>query len=200
MPHPHQPADRRASALVTELLVALQRDRLIPRFVDSYVEEHRRYALQAHPARYRELLALLTREALIALTLRALEGAANPGASPKPRLRKAPHSSGRTFRRDFLTALAHQQGWSAGDSLEFQADLRLYEDLLARRPASRRAPKALEAADHPFVDRAAILLDPSFLEQARVAATRALLELDRLADEVTSRVLARPASSKLSSR
>jgi hypothetical protein len=200
MPDPRQPAESRASALVAELLVALRRDRLIPRFVDSYVEEHRRYALQAHPTRYRELLVLLTREALIALTLRALEGAANPRASPKSRLQKAPHSSRRTFRRDFLTALAHQQGWTAGDSLEFQADLRLYEDLLARRPASRRAPNALEAADHPFVDRAAILLDPSFLEQARVAASRALAELDRLAAEITSRVLAPPASGKLAPR
>ncbi len=190
MPDLSKPGDRGASALAAELLAALQRERLIPRFVASYVEEHRRYALQTHPTRYRELLTLLAREALIVLTLRALENVARPAASGRPRARKSPRPSGRIFRRDFLTALAHQQGWTAGDSLEFQADLRLYEDLLARRPLSRRATKSFEAADHPFVDRAAILLDPSFLEQARVAASRALADLERVATDITSRVLA----------
>lgn len=200
MPDLSKAGDRGAAALAAELPAALQRERLIPRFVASYVEEHRRYALQTHPTRYRELLTLLAREALIVLTLRALENVAKPAASGKLRARKSPHSSGRIFRRDFLTALARQQGWTAGDSLEFQADLRLYEDLLARRPLSRRATKAFEAADHPFVDRAAILLDPSFLAQARVAASRALADLERLATDVTSRILTSPASGKHSSR
>ncbi len=200
MPDPRKPGDRGASALAAELLVALQRERLIPRFVDSYVVEHRRYALQTHPTRYRELLALLTREALIVLTRRALENAATPGAASKLHARKSSPSSGRTFRRDVLTALARLQKWTAGDALEFQADLRLYEDLLARRPLSRRAPKPLEAADHPFVDRAAILLDPSFLEQARVAASRALVELERVAADITSRVLRSFATGKPGSR
>jgi hypothetical protein len=196
MPDPRKPGDRGASDLAAELLAALQRDRLIPRFADSYVVEHNRYALQTHPTRYRELLTLLAREALIVLTLRAMESAARPETSPKTRARKSPRSSGRTFRRDFLNALARRQGWTAGDSLEFQADLRLYEDLLARRPAARHARKPFEAADHPFVDRAAILLDPSFLEQARVAASRALGELERTATNIASRVLASPASGK----
>ncbi len=200
MPDAPKPGDRAASELAAELLAALQRERLIPRFVDSYVVEHRRYALQTHPTRYRELLALLTREALLVLALRALEHASKPAASSKPRARKSPRSSGRIVRRNFLTALARQQGWTAGDSLEFQADLRLYEDMLARRPLSRRTRKSFEATDHPFVDRAAILLDSSFLEQARVAASRALGELERVAAEITSRILASPPSAKHGSR
>jgi hypothetical protein len=62
--------------------------------------------------------------------------------------------------------------------------LQLYEELLARAAAPRRSRKPFEAANHPFVDRCAFLLDSSFLENARVAASRALSELDSLAAQV----------------
>lgn len=186
MPLDKQSAREIPSQLAKRLAAALVEERIVPRFVDTYVVEHLRHTLQVHPARYRELLGLLLREALLAMTACALaeaEGdnrrAGAPRGFPRPQ----------TFRREFLGALARQQNWSAGDSLEFQSELRLCESLLKRRPGARRSRKAFEAADHPFVDRCAILLDPSFIEQARIAASRALAQIERLTLQITEEVL-----------
>ena len=59
--------------LSQRLAEGLQRERIVPRFVDSYVVEHGRHALQVHASLYRDLLELLRREALLAVTARALE-------------------------------------------------------------------------------------------------------------------------------
>ena len=176
--------------LVQRLTEGLQRERIIPRFVDSYVVEHGRHALQAHASLYRDLQALLQREALLAVTARALEitysePLAAGKAKPRPMLRKEAAS----FRRKTLAALTKQKKWSAGDALDFQTDLQMYEDLLARNSSARRSRKPFEAANHPFVDRCAFVLDSSFLEKARVAASRALNELENLAGHVTGSVL-----------
>lgn len=176
--------------LVQRLTEGLQRERIVPRFVDSYVVEHGRYALQVHASLYRDLLELLQREALLAVTARALEIAyAEPlsasRAKPRPMLRK----DAATFRRKFLATLTRQHKWSAGDALDFQTDLQLYEDLLARNTTARRSRKPFEAANHPFVDRCAFLLDSSFLEKARIAASRALNGLENLAEQVAASVL-----------
>src|SRR5580698_8179326 len=135
-----------AAALAARLVEGLQRERIVPRFVDSYVVEHGRHALQVHAALYRDLLELLQREALLAVTARALEIAyAEPlpagRAKPRPMLRK----DAVAFRRKFLSALTRQQEWSAGDALDFQTDLQMYEDLLARNSSSRRTRKPFEA-------------------------------------------------------
>ena len=176
--------------LAQRLAEGLQRERIVPRFVDSYVVEHGRHALQVHASLYRDLLDLLQREALLAVTARALEITyAEPlpagRAKPRPMLRK----DGVAFRRKFLAALTRQQKWSAGDALDFQTDLQMYEDLLARNTSARRNRKPFEAANHPFVDRCAFLLDSSFLEKARVAASRALNDLENLTAQVTGSVL-----------
>jgi hypothetical protein len=176
--------------LVQRLTEGLQRERIVPRFVDSYVVEHGRHALQVHASLYRDLLELLQREALLAVTARALEITyAEPlpagRAKPRPMLRK----DAVTFRRKFLAALTRQQKWSAGDALDFQTDLQIYEDLLARNSSTRRNRKPFEAANHPFVDRCAFLLDSSFLEKARMAASRALNDLENLAAQAAGSVL-----------
>jgi hypothetical protein len=172
-----------------QLAEALLRERIVPRFVDSYVEEHGRYGLQVHAALYRDLLALLQREALIAMAVRALEVATTEppparGKKSRPMLRKDVV----VFRRKFLNALARQQKWSISDALDFQRDLQMYEVLIARTGTSRRR-KPFEAANHPFVDRCAFLLDSSFMEKARMAASRALTEVETLSAKVTADVL-----------
>jgi hypothetical protein len=187
--------------LALRLTEALHRERVIPRFVDSYVVEHGRHALQVHAALYRDLLALLNREATLALSARALEVAsAEPlpagRGKPRPMLRK----DAVVFRRKFLAALTKQQKWSAGDALDFQSDLQLYEELLARNASTRRFRKPFEAANHPFVDRSAFVLDSSFLEKARVAASRALNELEALAAKITGAVLQQQFSAPKSVR
>jgi hypothetical protein len=175
--------------LCVRMTEALLRERIVPRFVDSYVEEHGRYGLQVHAALYRDLLGLLHREALLAMTVYALEVATiEPPASARSKPRPMPRKEAAAFRRKFLTALTRQQKWTAGDALDFQTDLQMYEELIARSASSRRR-KPFEAANHPFVDRCAFLLDSSFLEKARLAASRALSDLESLTARITLSVL-----------
>src|SRR5271163_4630183 len=167
-----------ASRISTSLL----QERVVARFVDSYVVEHGRYALQVHAALYRDLLALLQREALLAATARALElSTVAPANSKRSKPRTIPRKDAALFRRKYLGALTRVQKWTAGDALDFQNDLQMYEELLLRVGARRRR-KPFEAANHPFVDRCAFLLDSSFLEKARLAASRALADVEEVAE------------------
>jgi hypothetical protein len=188
MPHVKQTRVDAPSELAGRLHDALQRERLIPRFVDSYVVEHGRYGLQVHAALYRDLLALLQREALIAASVRALEIATNePQSNGRTKARPMLKKDSSAYRRKYLAALARHEGWTAGDALDFQRDLQIYEELIARTASARRR-KPFEAANHPFVDRCAFLLDSSFLEKARVAASRALNEIENLAEQVLASI------------
>jgi hypothetical protein len=171
--------------IARQLHEALLRDRIVPRFVDTYVLENSRQALQVHAVMYRDLLALLQREALLELSVRALEIICDePRAQGRAKPRPMPRREAALFRKKFLAALVRQQGWTVGQALDFQRDFQLYEDLLASTPRTRRTRKPFEAANHPYVDRCAFLLDSSFLEQARVAASRTLTELENLAAQV----------------
>src|SRR6059036_2720466 len=173
--------------LAKRITEALMRERVMPRFVDSYVIENGRHALQVHASLYRDLLTLLQREALLALSVRTLEIVCKEPqpvgrSKPRPMLRR----DAAIFRRKFLASLARQQGWTAGDALDFQRDLQMYQELLARAAAKRRTRKPFEAADHPFVDRCAFLLDSSFMENARLAASRTLTGIEELAAQLTA--------------
>ena len=176
-----------SAELASRLVDALQRERIVPRFVDSYVIEFGRQGLQVHAALYRDLLALLQREALIAMSVHAVEvvTTAETQATPRSKPRPMPKNDAAAFRRKYLAALSRQQKWSVGDALDFQKDFQIYEELIARSASGRRR-KPFEAANHPFVDRCAFLLDSSFLEKARLAASRALTELETLAAQVVS--------------
>jgi hypothetical protein len=181
-----QTATDAAAELALQLAEALQRERVVPRFVDSYVVEHGRHGLQVHAALYRDLLTLLQREALIAASVYAMKLITidfQPTAKSKPRPMAKKDAT--AFRRKFLGALARHQKWSAGDALDFQRDFQIYEELIARSGPGRRR-KPFEAANHPFVDRCAFLLDSSFLEKARVAASRALTSLEELTEQVVT--------------
>ena len=171
-----------AARLAQNLVQTLTRERVIPRFVDSYVVENARHALQVHAPLYRDLLTMLQREALLAACVRALEIATfEIVESSRGKQRVIIRKGAEIFRRKFLSALARQQNWNAGDALDFQSDLKMYEDLLARAASSRRPRKPYEAANHPFVDRCAFLLDSEFLEKARLAASRALTSVEEIA-------------------
>jgi len=166
----------------------------VPRFVDGYVEEHQRYGLQVHAALYKDLIGLLQREALVVMTVRAFEVAVEP-PEPSPRsklrLKPLPKKEVPNFRRKFLNALTRQQKWGINEALDFQRDLQMYEALIARAGVTRRR-KLFETANHPFVDRCAFLLDSSFMEKARMAANRALIEVENLSAKVTTEVLHGP--------
>jgi hypothetical protein len=172
------------SEVASRVVAALQRERLVPRFVDSYVVEHGRFALQVHATLYRDLLALLQREALLAATARALEiSSVLPPKSRREKPRFISRKDATIFRRKYLTTLTRLNKWTAGDALDFQNDLQMYEDLIRRAAATRRTRKPFEAANHPFVDRCAFLMDSSFMEKARLAASRALGEIETLVEQ-----------------
>ena len=176
-----------AALLPQRLSETLIRERTIPRFVDSYVVENGRHALQVHASLYRDRLALLQREALLALTVQALSTACSePPSSKKSKPRPMSQKDAAVFRRKFLNALARQQKWSVGDALDFQTDLQIYENLIRRNSTTRRTRKSFEVVNHPFVDRSAFLLDSSFMEKARIAASRALGDLEDLAAHVVA--------------
>ena len=197
MPREKQNSTDAPAELARHITEALLQERLVPRFVDSYVVDNGRHALQVHASLYRDLLTLLQREALLALTVRALAIVCNepPAASkskPRPMLRR----DATVFRRKFLASLTRQQSWTAGDALDFQRDLQIYEELLARTAAKQRTRKPYEAADHPFVDRCAFLLDSSFMENARLAASRALAGIEALAVQIVAAQVQSPPTSR----
>ena len=176
----------RASMLAQRLSESLVRARVVPRFVDSYVVEHGRYGLQVHAGLYRDLLALIQREALLATSACALDLVTRPASARDEReFEPMSRKDVSPFRQKFLAALARQQQWNAGAALEFQSDLQMYEAILSKAAQERRRRKPFEAANHPFVDRCGFLLDSSFLENARLAASRALTTLEELATRET---------------
>jgi len=188
-----------AAILAQQLSEALLRERIVPRFVDSYVVEHGRHALQVHASLYRDLLVLLQREALLAASVHALELASRgtttrDGRKIPPMTRKEASA----FRHKYLGALTRQQHWNGGAALEFQSDLQMYEGILRRTAAPARRRKPFEAANHPFVDRCAFLLDSPFLEKARLAASRALTDVETLTATIAEAALpcAPPSKAK----
>lgn len=185
MAQARQPKADPAAELARQLHEALLRERIVPRFVDSYVVENGRQALQVHAVMYRDLLALLQREALLALCVRALEIVCNePRTQGRSKPRPMPRREAALFRKKFLASVVRQQGWTIGEALDFQRDLQTFEELIARVGSARRSRKPFEAANHPFVDRCAFLLDSSFLEQARMAASKTLTSIEELAEQV----------------
>src|SRR5436853_5310748 len=197
MPREKQSSTDAPAELARHITEALLQERLVPRFVDSYVVDNGRHALQVHASLYRDLLTLLQREALLALTVRALEIVCNePQAVGKSKPRPMLRRDATVFRRKFLASLTRQQGWTAGDALDFQRDLHIYEELLARAAAKQHTRKPYEAADHPFVDRCAFLLDSSFMEKARLAASRALAGIEALAVQIVAAQVQSPPTSR----
>jgi hypothetical protein len=178
---PKRSAPERAALLAQRLSEDLVRERIVPRFVDSYVVDHGRYGLQVHAGLYRDLLTLIQREALLAVSAHGLEMLCKPSTARDERKFEAlPRKDAAGFRQKYLAALARRQQWNVGSSLEFQSDLQMYEEILAKASQRRRRRKPFEAANHPFVDRCAFVLDSSFLENARLAASRALIDLETL--------------------
>ncbi|HXH66627.1 MAG TPA: hypothetical protein VNI81_05460 [Candidatus Limnocylindrales bacterium] len=182
------PARDLAALLPQRLSEALLRERIIPHFVDSYVVEHGRHSLQVHAVLYRDLLNLLQREALLTVTARVIEIITRGLQTEDDRKAKPmTRQEASAFRQKFLAGLTRHHRWNVSDALDFQSDLKMYEDLVARAASSRRPRKSFEPANHPFVDRCAFVLDSSFLEKARVAASRTLAKLESLAaNEVQS--------------
>ncbi len=181
----------RAREAVRLLLGALQESRMVARFVDAYAATHNRRGLTAHPAAHRDLLLHLRRESLLALC--AGLSAALPrritGRAVK-QLKPADAEAADAFRAEFFVQLAAALKWSSEELEDFWSDLDVYSQIAARQAAPMRSGSASRGAVGPFVDRCALLLDPSMFEQARRAAGKFLSELDALAEKTLKQAFA----------
>jgi hypothetical protein len=205
---------REAAAL---LLATLDRNEMVPRFLDMYAAENRRPGRADQPAHYYEQLETIRREAILAMVLRAAD--VLPARlkvrvtvrEPKRGSRKKPKKGRKAatvkrgkktsldlaiplldlFREEFFVALGQALNWSDEDAQEFWRDLELYESLAEQEPRSQAGRTTRAVASGPFVDRTALLLDPSLMEQARRAAGRFQVDLNTAADRVLHKVFSR---------
>ena len=216
---PYRPRELviRAREAAIMLLRTIDRSETVQRFLDMYAAQYRRPGRADQPAHYREQLETIRRESLLAMVLRA--EAALPtrlkvhvavretkrrvkpkkgkkSAKAKRSKKKSARKPGLDlaiplldlFREEFFVALGQALRWTDEDAQAFWHDLELYESLAANEPR-RDARRAI--ASGPFVDRTALLLDPSLMEQARRAAGKFQMELNAAADRVLRGVFSR---------
>jgi len=147
-----------------------------------------RHALQVHASLYRDLLTLLQREALLALTVRALAIVCDE-PRPSGQSQTAPDAAaGRHIVPQEVPRVALKAaGMERGRCTRFSARPADLPRIAGAWRAAKRTRKPFEAADHPFVDRCAFLLDSSFMENARLAASRTLTGIEELAAQLTAR-------------
>jgi len=205
----------RAREAATLLLAALDRDEMVARFLDVYAAQNRRPGRADHPVFYRDQLATIRRESILAMVQRIeaalparLKVSVTVGGANRPRKRKKGKKQKRTkparnaamelaipfldlFREELFVALGRALDWTDRDAEEFWRDLELYEQLAAREPRRPAQRASRTAASGPFVDRVAMLLDPSLMEQARRAAGAFQAELNAAADRILRKTFAR---------
>ena len=205
----------RAREAATLLLAALDRDEMVARFLDVYAAQNRRPGRADHPVFYRDQLATIRRESILAMVQRIeaalparLKVSVTVRGANRPRKAKKGKKSEKTkharnaamelaipfldlFREEFFVALGRSLDWTDRDAEEFWRDLELYEQLAAREPRRPAQRASRTAASGPFVDRVAMLLDPSLMEQARRAAGAFQLELNAAADRILRKTFAR---------
>jgi hypothetical protein len=213
MPYRSRELVVRARESAALLLATLDHNEMVPRFLDMYAAENRRPGRADQPAHYREQLETIRREAILAMVLRAadvlparLKVRVNV-RQPKRPSKKKPKKGRKAakarrakpsldlaiplldlFREEFFVALGEALNWSNEDAQEFWRDLELYESLTKQEPRRQAGRTTRAVASGPFVDRTALLLDPSLMEQARRAAGKFQLELNTAADRVLHKV------------
>jgi hypothetical protein len=210
---PYRPRELvvRAREAASLLLATLRREEMVARFLDLYAAEYRRPGRADQPGLYREQMETIRREAVLAMVLRIeaalparLKVSVNVRSAKRPQRKKKGKKSAHArpakrkasldlvipfldlFREEFFVALGQALDWTDSDAQEFWHDLELYEKLTGREP---RHPAGRAAG--PFVDRVALLLDPSLMEQARRAAGQFQTELNGAADRVLRKVFTR---------
>jgi len=216
---PYRPRELvvRAREAATILLATLDREEIVARFLDLYAAEFRRPGRADQPAFYRDQLERIRRESVLAAVLRieaalptrlkvsvtVRSGRRSPRKTRKTKGRQAARANPRRkaalelaipfldlFREEFFFALGRAMEWTDEDAREFWRDLDLYRMLITRN-SSRGPGHGTGAASGPFVDRVALLLDPSLMEQARRSAGKFQVEINATADRVLRKVFSR---------
>ncbi len=208
----------RAREAATLLLAALDHNEMVARFLDVYAAQYRRPGRADRPGLYREQLERIRRESILATVMRieaalpvrlrvnvTVRGAKRPAKKHKrARNSTRPQRSAARrpnlelaipfldlFREEFFVALGRSLEWTHNDADEFWRDLELYEKLNATESSRKGKRKMGASASGPFVDRVALLLDPSLMEQARREAGKFQLELNAAADRVLRKAFSR---------
>jgi hypothetical protein len=218
---PYRPRELvvRAREAAMLLLSTLDREEMVQRFLDMYAAENRRPGRADRPMLYREQLETIRREAILAMVLRVEKAiparlkvrvTVRTVSRRKNSSRKKKKSAARwrrvnkpavelaipfldLFREEFFVALGQALRWSDEDGQEFWRDLEVYEKLSGLEPQQASGRSARGIVSGPFVDRTALLLDPSLMEQARRAAGKFQLELNSAADRVLRKIFSRRA-------
>ncbi|HEY6903883.1 MAG TPA: hypothetical protein VI216_06215 [Candidatus Acidoferrales bacterium] len=214
---PYRPRELvvRAREAAAILLATLDRNEMVARFLDMYAAENRRPGRADQPAFYREQLQTIRRESILATVLRIeaalparLKVSVTVRGAKSPRKKKTGKRGGSRptkkkanlelaipfldlFREEFFVALGQSLDWTDEDAREFWHDLELYEKLSAPDSGRQSGRAARLRASGPFVDRVALLLDPSLMDQARQAAGKFQLELNEAADRVLRKIFSR---------
>jgi hypothetical protein len=185
--------------LAKQLLHALKTGRVASAFLESYAKQFDRPEATAHPERRRELEVMLEREMLLAMTSHIARSvsAVRSKSGRADRTRRNPDPA--TFLRDLVAALAKESNWTAGDAMEFRSDLEIYRHLSALVASRASSTRSRIVVAGPFVDRCAILLDPSMIENASRAAGKLLLQLEAQSDKLFQEIL-NPVSAQKKSR
>jgi hypothetical protein len=172
--------------LAKQLLHALKTGRVASAFLESYAKQFDRPEATAHPERRRELEVMLDREMLLAMTAHlARITQANIRSGPRRTARSSKSNIDlAAFLRELVASLAKESNWTAGDTMEFRGDLEIYRRLTAVAAARASTTRTRFVPAGPFVDRCAILLDPSMIENASRAAGKLLLQLETLTDKL----------------
>jgi hypothetical protein len=170
------------------LLAALGGGKLAATFIEGYARQFDRPEASAHPERRRELEIIIGREILLAMTAhvaRTLEENSSRAAERRGSRRAKDNPA--AFLRELFTAVARESKWTAGDAMEFRGDLEIYRSLAAAARSSALhsgASRSRISPGGPFVDRCAILLDPSMIENASRASGKFLLQIEALTDKL----------------
>jgi hypothetical protein len=196
MPQKNNPPPTPPRELAKQLLDRLQAGRVASTFLESYAQQFDRPEATAHPERRRELETMLDREMLLAMTAHiARVTELNARARRSSRTRRDDPA---IFLRDLVAALTKESNWTAGDAMEFRGDLEIYRRLAAIVAARASSTRSRIVVAGPFVDRCAILLDPSMIENASRAAGKLLLRLEAESEILLSEVLNQPSTKKKS--
>lgn len=202
MPQKNNPAPSPPRGLARLLLNALKTGRVASAFLENYAKQFNRPEATAHPERRRELETMLDREMLLAMTAHIARVTDLNARTRRTSLRTArsPKSNAdpAAFLRELLAALAKESNWTAGDAMEFRGDLEIFRRLTAALASRSSSTRARIIPAGPFVDRCAILLDPSMIENASRAAGKLLLQLEAQADKLLMEVLNQNSTQKKS--
>jgi hypothetical protein len=205
----------RAQESAWKLLAALDREGVVATFLDSYAARFNRPGYNDQPAHYREMLETIRREALLEMVC-FLEGElprllgiltksktatsrgkkANSKKTKKPQIVKSPRMNAADrqktdlFRQEFFSAFGKVMEWKKEEFGEFWRDYELYRKLGAKAEESAAKRKSDAMVAGPFVDRCALLLDPSLMETARSEAARFRAELHQKTTAILKQVFA----------